>query len=615
MGDHISERDITGKRLTRRSLLKASAKAGVGAVGLAFVGSGQHERLVGGASPSTAHAQVPPGASRTVNLSPGWNLVGWTGAGSTPVADALAGFDGAFSTLFTWDAASQSFLNFNPSVPPALNTLSDLAFGDGVWINVSSATEATWQQPAFTGNRSVALRPGFNLVMWTGPSGTPVSTAVTGLGSALRTLFTYDATGQQFRSFSPTLPPAVNTASELNYGDGVWIDVSQAVVWAQMSAAEPLALGFLADFSGPLAQFGPVIQSGVELALKHVNDAGGVLGQDVTLVTGDTALDSTQGVEEARRLVDIEGVHGIIGPLSSVVTLAVTSSVTADAGVPTISPSATSPALSGTDDNGFLFRTSISDANQGVILAQLAADEGIGNVGVLFINDAYGQGLSEAFESAFDGTITSSPYNAGASSYLPELENVAEGGADVLVAIGFPAQASIFLREALDNAIFSQFLFVDGTKSQALIDEFGDALNGSKGTAPSAGPESDATRVWNAAYVVEFGALPSLPFVREAYDATIALALAAEYAGSTDGAAIRDALPKVTGQGGQRFIPGPNDIASALGALRSGSDINYDGAATLLDWDANGDISSGFIEIWQYQNGTIVNVRVVAFPL
>ena len=382
------------------------------------------------------------------------------------------------------------------------------------------------------------------------------------------------------------------------------------------AAGGPLKIAFLADFSGPLAEFGPVIQTGVELALQHVNDAGGVLGQDVELVTGDTGLDPTQGVEEARRLVDIEGVHGIIGPLSSTITLAVSSSVTADAGIPTISPSATSPALSSAEDNGYLFRSTISDAAQGVILAQLAADEGIGNVGVLFINDAYGQGLAESFEAAYGGTVTASSYEDGAASYLAELQSVAEAGADTLIAIGFPTQAKIYIREALENDIFDEFLFVDGTKSQELIDDIGDTLDGSKGTAPGSAPvPSDAAVAWNDAYEGEFGELPTLPFVREAYDGVIALALAAEAAGSTDGEAIRDQLAAVAAPGGERFIPGADGIAGALAAVRNGDDINYDGVATTLDWDANGDVTTGFVEIWQYESGEIISLDQIPFSL
>ena len=380
---------------------------------------------------------------------------------------------------------------------------------------------------------------------------------------------------------------------------------------------EALKIGFLADFSGPLAEFGPVTQTGVQLAIDHINAAGGVFGQDIILVTGDTQVDPTQGVEEARRLVEVEGVHAIVGPLSSTVTLAVSESVTRDAGVPVISPSATSPALSAADDGGFLFRSTISDAAQGVILADLAADEGYDNVAVMFINDAYGQGLADAFEAAFGGTVTKSSFEDGQASYLAELQSVAGDGAQVLVAVGFPTQAQVFIREALENDIFDQFLFVDGTKSQELIDAIGgEFLGGSKGTAPGSGPGTPSAAAWDAAYLEVHDELPVLPFVREAYDGTIAIALAAQLAGSTDGTAIRDALVRVASPGGVTIIPGAASIASGLSSVSNGDDVNYEGVATSLDWDAAGDVTSGFVVIWQYTaDGEIEDLEAIPFSL
>ena len=290
--------------------------------------------------------------------------------------------------------------------------------------------------------------------------------------------------------------------------------------------------------------------------------------------------------------------------------------MTGDAGVPTISPSATSPAVSAANDNGYLFRSTTSDAAQGPVLAQLAVDEGYDNVAVLFLNDAYGQGLADAFEAAFSGTITKASFEDGQASYLAELQQAAGGGASVLVAIGFPTQAEVFLREALENDIFDQFLFVDGTKSQDLIDAIGaEFLDGFKGTAPGAGPESDALRAWNDAYTAKYGALPTRPFVREAYDATIAIALAAEYAGSTDGAAIRDALPKIAAPGGRTFIPGAAGVKAALEAAGDKDDINFEGAATTLDWNVDGDVTSGFVGIWQYKDGGIEELDEIPFSL
>ena len=377
---------------------------------------------------------------------------------------------------------------------------------------------------------------------------------------------------------------------------------------------EPLKIGFLADYSGAIAEFGPAIETGVRLAIQHLNEAGGVLGQPVELYIGDTGLDPTQAIEEARRLVEVEGVHAIVGPLASSITLAVAESVTAPAGVPTISPSATSPQLTIAEDNDYLFRSTVSDAAQGPVLAQLAADEGYRSVGVLYLNDPYGQGLAEAFEGAWGGEATLVSIEDGQSSYLAELQQVA--GAEVLIAIAFPKQAEVFIREALENGMFDQFLFVDGTKSQELVDAIGgDYFEGMKGTAPSAGPESASLRAFNEAYEAEYGELSPLPFIREAYDATIAIALAAEQAGSVDSDAIRSALREIAAPPGDEHGPGADGVAEALDAIRSGDTINYTGAATTLDWDNNGDVVTGYIGVWQYQDGSIVELSVTAFDL
>ncbi len=377
-----------------------------------------------------------------------------------------------------------------------------------------------------------------------------------------------------------------------------------------------LKIAFLADYSGAIAEFGPAIETGVRLAVKHLNDAGGVFGQDVQVVTGDTGLDSTRAVEEARRLIEVEGAHAIVGPLASPITLAVAESVTGPANIPTISPSAISSQITLADDNGFLFRSTVSDAAQGPVLAQLAADEGYSNVSILYVDNAYGQGLADAFLEAWGGESVSVAYAEGQTSYLAELQNVAGANGEVLIAVGYPTEAQVYIREALENGIFDTFLFVDGTKSQDLIDAIGQGfLNGMKGTARARGPENDSLRNFNAAYRAEYGTLPSLPFVREAYDAAVAIGLAAASAGSTDGVRLRDHLRAVAAPDGAVISAGAEGVAAGLRALANGESVNYEGAATTVDWNAAGDVTTGFIGVWQFANGGIEEVSVQAIDL
>ena len=382
---------------------------------------------------------------------------------------------------------------------------------------------------------------------------------------------------------------------------------------------EQLKIAFLADFSGPFKEFGPVIQTGVELAIDHINAAGGVNGFDVILVTGDSGLDATKAIEEARRLIDIEGAHGIVGPLASTVTLAVSNSVISSSNIPLISPSASSASLTNANDNGYLFRSIVSDTAQGVILADLAKSEGYRNAGVLYENSPYGQSLAEVFKAAFEkigGKATIASYEAIAASYLPELKASSVNGSEVLVVIGYPTQATAFIKEALENNIYDKFLFVDGTKSIDLIKAVGaDALEGMKGTAVSTGPESPATKAWDAAYKAKNGDLPKIRYVKEAYDATVCLALAAQSVGSTDGDKIAMALSKVCGGDGEKAIPGAVGVKLALAFASNQKAINFDGAATSLDWNANGDIANGYIDIWQYIDGDIKTIDSKPFTL
>ena len=134
------------------------------------------------------------------------------------------------------------------------------------------------------------------------------------------------------------------------------------------------------------------------------------------------------------------------------------------------------------------------------------------------------------------------------------------------------------------------------------------------GTAP-ASPETEASEAWDRAYVDAYGGLPSHPFVREAYDATIALAFAAEAAGSLEGAAIRDALVRVASPPGLLVLPGADSVPAGLENIRAGGLVNYEGAATALDWNAAGDVTNGFVGIWAYIGGHIVEQAVVPVSL
>ena len=383
------------------------------------------------------------------------------------------------------------------------------------------------------------------------------------------------------------------------------------VMLAGAAQAEPLRIGAVMPMTGDLQAYGESSRNGAELAIEEINAAGGVLGEPVAFELADSQTEPQAGVDAAQRLVSVEGVSAIVGALSSGVTIPIASSVTSQEGVPQISNASTSPVMTDLDDNDFLFRTTPSDAFQGVALASVAVEKGVDSVAILYINNDYGEGLADAFESAFNdagGTVVGrSGYEPGQASYRGELSQVADGSSPLLL-IGYPENGQTILRQALEGGHFTEFLFTDGMKSPQIVENLGaEFMNGSFGTAAEARDDTDAAQHFASAYESAYGEVPPVPYIDTAYDAVYLIALASAAAGSTDPVAIRDHLRVVNDPDGE--VVGPGDFAEALELLASGNAINYQGASGPVDFDANGDVGGTFAH-WEIQDGEYVTVRV-----
>ena len=390
-------------------------------------------------------------------------------------------------------------------------------------------------------------------------------------------------------------------------------------VTKEATTLPPLIIGHLNALTGSLSYFGVSHGNAADLAASHVNRAGGIQGGSVVIISRDTGVNPVQGVDAARALVDVENVAAIVGALASGVTIPVATSVTAPNQVLQISHSSTAPSITALEDDDFLFRTTVSDAAQGIVLGGLARHQGYSTAGILYINNAYGQGLAERFTETFTalgGTVTASvPHEDSQPTFKSELEKATEGNPDVLVTISYPGQAEIYLREALEGEYADTFLFVDGVKSDDMIQAIGGGkLDGTLGTAPGA-PESPDRDAFYNAYTLTFGVeAPGEPYLAETYDAVVLIALAAAKAGTTtDSAAIRDALRDVANPPGEVVGPGAAGIQKALALIAEGTDINYEGASGPVDFDENGDVS-GPIEVWTVQGDTVQSTGQFVIP-
>jgi len=390
---------------------------------------------------------------------------------------------------------------------------------------------------------------------------------------------------------------------------GMLVGLAALALAVTPAAAQDVKIGAIMSTTGPLQVFGEAGLRGIQLAIDQVNEAGGVLGQQVELVAADDATNPQVGVDAAQRIVNVDGVVGIVGALSSGVTIPIATTVSATAGVPQISTASTSPVITTLEDNGFLFRTTPHDALQGEVLADVVTQQGIEKVAVVYVNNDYGKGLADAFAESYGGEVTASvAYEERQASYRGELSRAAQGDPGALIMIAYPGDGIPMIRQALEEGFFEAFVFTDGMKAAEVAAAAGDALDGAFGTAPAGDPEAEAAKLFREMYEEGYGELPPQPFIDTAYDATMLMALAIEKAGSTEGAAIRDALHEVANPPGETILPG--EFAKAKELLAAGEDINYEGAGGSQDFDEAGDVP-GTYSHWAIEGGEIVEVELI----
>jgi branched-chain amino acid transport system substrate-binding protein len=348
--------------------------------------------------------------------------------------------------------------------------------------------------------------------------------------------------------------------------------------WAQETAN----IGIILGFTGPLESITPAMAASAELALKEASDSGKLPG-GMTLAPSradSTCIDSAAATTAAQQLVNSQKVAAIVGADCSGVTIAIANNVAVPAGVVMVSPSATSPALTTIDDNGYFFRTSPSDARQGEVLADVVFnDQKIDTVAVTYTNNDYGKGFADSFGAAFEklgGTVAiSAAHEDGKADYSAEVAALQASGAPALVVLGYVDQGGVGIVQAsLDTGAFDKFFFGDGMYGQSLIDKIGDEINGKVvGTLP--GIEGEAADKF-AALAKANEMDPTGTYVPESYDAAALIALSIAASGSADRTGIRDKLLDVANAPGEKIYAG--ELAKGIELAAAGTDIVSVGA-------------------------------------
>ena len=214
------------------------------------------------------------------------------------------------------------------------------------------------------------------------------------------------------------------------------------------ATGEPLVIGTLLPLTGNLAFLGPPEVAGARLAVNDINAAGGVLGQPVQLIEGDSGDASTDTATQTVDRLLQGGVNAIIGAASSGVSLTVIDRITG-AGVVQFSPANTSDQFTDYNDNGLYFRSAPPDTLQARALSDLIINDGNNTVGIMALNDPYGTGLMENTRQNLiaaglaEDSIQTLTYDPQAANYDAEIQQMVDFAPDAVVVIGFEESARI----------------------------------------------------------------------------------------------------------------------------------------------------------------------------
>ena len=214
------------------------------------------------------------------------------------------------------------------------------------------------------------------------------------------------------------------------------------------ATGEPLVIGTLLPLTGNLAFLGPPEVAGARLAVNDINAAGGVLGQPVQLIEGDSGDASTDTATQTVDRLLQGGVNAIIGAASSGVSLTVIDRITGS-GVVQFSPANTSDQFTDYNDNGLYFRTAPPDVLQARALSDLIINDGNNTVGIMALNDPYGTGLMENTRENLiaaglaEDSIQTLTYDPQAANYDAEIQQMVDFAPDAVVVIGFEESARI----------------------------------------------------------------------------------------------------------------------------------------------------------------------------
>ena len=294
------------------------------------------------------------------------------------------------------------------------------------------------------------------------------------------------------------------------------------------SKGDTIKIGLDYELSNDVATYGQGLVTGIEMAFKEINDAGGVLGKKVELIKADNKSDTAEAANVASKLATRDKVVAILGPATSGSVKAAIPQATQNK-VPLISASATADDVT-IDSHGkvrdYVFKTCFSDSFQGVILANFAVKD-----------------LKSKNAAVLIDTVTEQAYQAKDKDFKAVLTNIKNAKPDLLYLPGYYEEVGLIVKQARELGLNVPILGGDGYDSPKLTELAGkEALNNVYYTNHYSSKDTSANVVrFIDAFKKQFNKEPNA-FNALGYDLAYFIADALKRAGEPDREKLKEAL-------------------------------------------------------------------------
>lgn len=338
---------------------------------------------------------------------------------------------------------------------------------------------------------------------------------------------------------------------------GVGCTKKEASTQATTAASDTIKIGEVGSMTGNEATFGTSTHQGIELAIKGINEKGGIKGKKLEIISLDDQGKPEEAATAVTKLITQDKVSAILGEVASSRSLAM-APIAQQHKIPMVTPSSTNPKVTQAGDH--IFRVCFIDPFQGQVMAKFAVENlKVKNVAILTdVKNDYSVGLAEFFKKTLTqmgGTVVAEQsYSAGDVDFKSQLTSLKGKKPEAIFVPGYYTEVGLIARQAKELGIKVPLLGGDGWDSPKLKEIGGSAIDGSY-FSNHYSPEDQNPVVQD--FITKFkAAYNSIPdgLAAAGYDAAMVLADAMTRAATLDSAAVRDALaatkdyPGVTGK-------------------------------------------------------------------